>query len=104
MLAVKGPFNEDRSAVAQLLVERGADANARDEDHKTPLHYASYPLEPNLLRILLDHGTNVDAISKINRELEAVASACKLSQLPQAAQLRAEVGRAHMRSHNDVVS
>ncbi|KAH9024240.1 hypothetical protein EDB84DRAFT_1273977 [Lactarius hengduanensis] len=45
-----------------------------------------------------------ECISKTNRELEAVVSACKRSQLPQVAQLRAEVARAHMRSHNDVVS
>ena len=47
--------------VAQLLVERGADANTRNKNHQTWLHLASHALKPKLVQILLDRGANVDA-------------------------------------------
>ncbi|KAH9047979.1 ankyrin repeat-containing domain protein [Lactarius deliciosus] len=50
----------DRFGVAQLLIERGADVNARDKYHQTPLHPASYFVELKFVRILLDHGANVN--------------------------------------------
>ena len=46
--------------VVQLLLERGADANARDNDHITPLHLASEDGRPKIARALLDHGANVN--------------------------------------------
>jgi len=53
--------DEDGLGVAQLLIECGADVNARDEDHKTPLHLTSYFPELKLVQVLLDHGANVNA-------------------------------------------
>ncbi|KAH8987490.1 ankyrin repeat-containing domain protein [Lactarius hatsudake] len=50
----------DRFGVAQLLIERGADVNARDKYHQTPLHPASYFVELKFVRMLLDHGANVN--------------------------------------------
>ncbi|KAH8982508.1 ankyrin repeat-containing domain protein, partial [Lactarius akahatsu] len=50
----------DRFGVAQLLIERGADVNAPDEYHQTPLHPASYFVELKFVRMLLDHGANVN--------------------------------------------
>ena len=47
--------------VAQLLVEHGADVNTRNKDHETLLHLAPYFLELKSVRILLDHGANVNA-------------------------------------------
>ena len=49
------------SAVALLLVERGAKVNLRDKDHQTPLHLASYGLLPELVLSLLEHGADVHA-------------------------------------------
>ncbi|KAH9038413.1 ankyrin repeat-containing domain protein [Lactarius pseudohatsudake] len=46
--------------VAQLLIERGADANTRIRRH-TPLHLASRSMNLKLVRVLLDHGANIDA-------------------------------------------
>jgi len=44
--------------VAQLLLERGADVNASDEDNRTPLHLASYYGKAEIVRVLLDsHAT-----------------------------------------------
>ncbi len=52
-------YSDGVFGVAQLLVEHSADVNARDEDHGTPLHLASYfPLK--LVRTLVDHGANVN--------------------------------------------
>ena len=46
--------------VVQLLLERGADANARDNDHITPLHLASEDGRLKIVRALLDRGANVN--------------------------------------------
>lgn len=40
---------------------------ARDEDRVTPLHLASYFLELKLVRMLLDHGANVNAEDRRGR-------------------------------------
>ncbi|KAH8981650.1 ankyrin repeat-containing domain protein [Lactarius akahatsu] len=42
-------------------IERGADVNTPDEDHETPLHLASLRLGPKSVRVLLDHGANLNA-------------------------------------------
>ena len=58
---LNGFTRKDRFDIVQLFVEHDADVNARDENHKTPLHLASHSLELGLVRILLDHGTNINA-------------------------------------------
>jgi ankyrin repeat protein len=47
--------------IAQLLVQRGADVNARSKDYESPLLLTSYFPELKLVRMLLDHGANVNA-------------------------------------------
>jgi ankyrin repeat protein len=47
--------------VVQLLVEHGANVNAPDENHVTPLHLASYRQRLESVRVLLNHGANVNA-------------------------------------------
>ena len=54
-------FDEGRFDIAQLLVERGADVNAQDEEYETPLHSASFHLELGLVQVLLDHGAQAYA-------------------------------------------
>ncbi|KAH8982259.1 ankyrin repeat-containing domain protein [Lactarius hatsudake] len=55
---------QDFLDVAQLLIERGADTRrCRD----ALLHLASYSLELKLVRVLLDHGANVDVMDRRGR-------------------------------------
>ncbi|KAN0131543.1 Ankyrin repeat-containing domain protein [Lactarius tabidus] len=57
-----GPvFNLQRALnVALLLLERGADVNAQDKDHGTPLHLASSLGILEIARLLLDHGATAN--------------------------------------------
>ena len=50
-----------RSKVARLLLEHGADVNARENDHSTPLHVAARNGRVEVVRVLLEHGANVAA-------------------------------------------
>ena len=52
---------EDGVRVAQLLLERGADVNARRNDHQTPLHVASYFGFVEIVRLLLDRCADPEA-------------------------------------------
>lgn len=47
--------------VAQVLLGHGADMNARDWHHKTPLHLASLKGSLDMSRSLIEHGEDVDA-------------------------------------------
>ncbi|KAN0138394.1 Ankyrin repeat-containing domain protein [Lactarius tabidus] len=50
--------------LGRLLVERGTDLNARDENQLTPLHSASSFLVPELVQVLLVHNADVHAKDK----------------------------------------
>jgi ankyrin repeat protein len=47
--------------VARLLLEHGADVNARENDHSTPLHVAAQYGKTAVVRVLLEHVANVGA-------------------------------------------
>ena len=51
----------ENARVAQLLLERGVDVNARDNDQATPLHFACYNSSLEIVQVLLDHGAEADA-------------------------------------------
>lgn len=55
--------------VIRLLLEVGADPQATDDDRNTPLHVAatSRPVKPDVLRMLLDHGSHLDACNADGR-------------------------------------
>ena len=48
-------------SVVRLLLERGADINARDATGWTPLHQASYSGAVEVVRLLLENGADVEA-------------------------------------------
>ena len=50
-----------RSDVVQLLLEHGADPNARNWSLDTPLHSAEYDHHGSATKLLLEHGADVDA-------------------------------------------
>ena len=51
------------TAIAKLLLEHGADANANDQEGLTPLHYASRKGESELISLLIHYKAKVNAMS-----------------------------------------
>jgi Ankyrin repeats (3 copies)/Ankyrin repeat len=59
-----GGFHFKDGAVLRVLLERGADVNARaDKDDSTALHWASRYGALEIVRLLLEHGADVEAVS-----------------------------------------
>ena len=50
--------------VAEILLDRGVDANARDNNSTIPLHFASQGGHLKIVRMLLDHCADVNARDK----------------------------------------
>ncbi|KAJ8669794.1 hypothetical protein QAD02_001053 [Eretmocerus hayati] len=49
--------------IAQLLLEEGADVNARDCELQTPLHYAGEERSTEKISLFINHGADLNAIS-----------------------------------------
>ena len=65
---------DDGIRVAQLLLERGTDVDALDEDNTTPLYLASFYGKVELVRVLLDSGATTNSKGTQGRTaLHAVA-------------------------------
>ena len=58
----KYEHQKDGVYVAQLLLDRGVDANVQDKYQRTPLHIASTYGKLEIIRLLLEHGAAVNAV------------------------------------------
>ena len=58
---------EDGICVARLLLELGVDVNARRNDHRTPLHVASYNGKLEIAQVLIDFGADVGAVDHFGK-------------------------------------
>jgi hypothetical protein len=50
-----------QTAVAELLIERGADVSIASNDGNTALHLAAFFAYPDLVKLLLQHGASIGA-------------------------------------------
>ena len=50
-----------RYEMCKLLIEKGADVNAKSNDGSTPLHWAAIKGQPRICKLLLDNGADVNA-------------------------------------------
>lgn len=53
-----------RVSAAVELIDAGADVNAAQRDGTTPLHWAAYRVDAQLVRRLLEHGARADVVNR----------------------------------------
>jgi ankyrin repeat protein len=65
----RGVFDSQEQGVgiARLLLQRGLDVHAKDNDNDTPLHSAALNGTLEIARVLLDHGANANVKNKQGR-------------------------------------
>jgi hypothetical protein len=74
----------DDTEIVNLLIEHGADIEARDQEDATPLMRAAAFGQTGIVRALLDHGANVRAKDKYgNTALIAAACECAVVDMPE---------------------
>jgi ankyrin repeat protein len=78
-----------RLEIARLLLEHGADANARQGEDFTPLHAAAENGQVEMVRLLLDHGADPRAAAGSGR---TPADLAREAGHAQAAQVLEEAG------------
>lgn len=63
-LIVRAKSEKHKSlTIAKLLIERGININAQDENGDTPLHYAATKNYTNMIKLLLYHNANKHAVN-----------------------------------------
>lgn len=82
----------DRSVV-EVLLERGADIDARDDFGDTPLHTAARNSKPAAIEVLLDFGADIEATDDLdNTPLEEAAEYGDAATMSVLLDRGAEVG------------
>ena len=97
---IKNAPRSFRQAVAEeaakILLEAGADVNARNEGDFTALHCAAFTGSPELVQIFVEHGADIDARDWRGRTAFRIAEGSKQSfhyqAWPQVAELLRELG------------
>ncbi len=65
-----------------LLIDNGADVNARNADGSTPIHGAAFFGHPESVRVLIEHGADIDAKNKKGeRAIDTLRADWSLTQL-----------------------
>ena len=54
--------NNNSLDMARLLIEHGAEVDARGEGRESPIHYAADNNSLDVARLLIEHGANTDGI------------------------------------------
>lgn len=73
--------------MVKLLLKNGADVNARNKSHKTPLHKAAKAGHPKVIEILLKHGAKKDLKDDRGRTALQYATSTKHNDIEVASQL-----------------
>lgn len=64
---------EPASACLQTLLEKGANANAKDKNNNTALHYAAGYGQADMVKLLLDHKADVSIKNDDGKTAKEVA-------------------------------
>ncbi len=56
--------NFSKFEIAQLLLDKGANVNAKDKENNTPLHFACLASHTKIVKLLIEKGANVNAKNK----------------------------------------
>jgi hypothetical protein len=59
---------EKHKEIAELLIAKGAEVNAKDKYGRTPLHWAAKYGRKEIIELLLTNGADVNAIADVNRQ------------------------------------
>lgn len=79
--------------VVKRMLKQGMDPNQSDDQGCYPLHAAAFHLQPSIVQILLNHGVDVDCISKeYGTPLMAAVMACSAPRFEYSAEVTGSLG------------
>jgi ankyrin repeat protein len=94
LIALISTDREDRYELAEMLLSFGADTRQRGVNDYTPLHYAVAKNDAKLIELLLAHGADPDARTRIDDYATPAEEAEIAGHQEALAALRKQSGRA----------